>query len=364
LTPARGPRHGRAGRTLKALDRYLGTFALLALAAARRRRRFPVGWRRLAILKTAAIGDTLLLSPVLADLRGAHPDREIRVFLGPSNAAMATYLGGLPSEVLPIGDPLGSLRRLRAFHPDVVVDFEPWARINAMLAALSGAWCAGFATPGQPRHFAFDRAVPHARGCHEIWNYRRLAGTLGIASRSLPRLRVEEANPVEPGPPYAVLHAWSGGFMGERKEWPAERWVELARRLRGRGLRVALTGAGADVERSRRLAEAIGEGCVVLAGRTTLGQTAAALRGSAVVVSVNTGVMHLAAAVGARVVALNGPVPTLRWGALGARAQNLEPEVQGCGFLHLGFEYAGQRTDCMELTDLERVWRAVLPALG
>jgi hypothetical protein len=76
--------------------------------------------------------------------------------------------------------------------------------------------------------------------------------------------------------------------------------------------------------------------------------------------------MHLGAAVGAQVVALNGPVPTHRWGALGSRAVNLVPDGGGCAYLHLGFEYRGQRTDCMERIPPSAVWAALaarVPAL-
>jgi heptosyltransferase I len=78
-----------------------------------------------------------------------------------------------------------------------------------------------------------------------------------------------------------------------------------------------------------------------------------------VVVSVNTGVMHLAAIVGAPTVALNGPNRNGRWGPVGTRAIGVESPGEGCGYLHLGFEFDGQATDCMERITVERVVQAV-----
>jgi ADP-heptose:LPS heptosyltransferase len=77
------------------------------------------------------------------------------------------------------------------------------------------------------------------------------------------------------------------------------------------------------------------------------------------VVSVNTGVMHLAALVGARTVSLEGPVPVRRWGPVGARVRSVESALPNCGYLHLGFEYAGQRSDCMDGVSVDAVHAAI-----
>jgi len=82
------------------------------------------------------------------------------------------------------------------------------------------------------------------------------------------------------------------------------------------------------------------------------------LRRARLVVSVNTGVMHLAAIVGARLVAINGPNRNGRWGPIGPRAVGVEAPGKGCGYLHLGFNFDGQPTDCMERTTVDQVYSA------
>ena len=79
------------------------------------------------------------------------------------------------------------------------------------------------------------------------------------------------------------------------------------------------------------------------------------LRRARVVVSVNTGVMHLAAIVGAPTVSINGPNRNGRWGPVGPRALGVEAPGPGCGYLHLGFNFDGQATDCMERISVEQV---------
>jgi heptosyltransferase I len=78
-----------------------------------------------------------------------------------------------------------------------------------------------------------------------------------------------------------------------------------------------------------------------------------------VVVSVNTGVMHLAAIVGAPTVSINGPNRNGRWGPIGPRAFGVEAPGEGCGYLHLGFNFDGQATDCMERITVDHVESAV-----
>ena len=118
------------------------------------------------------------------------------------------------------------------------------------------------------------------------------------------------------------------------------RRARRAARRRGR----ALTGAPADREPSAAVAAALetrGARVENVAGRFRLRETVDVLAGAACVVSVNTGVMHLAAAAGVPTVALNGPTSSRRWGPLGPHVTNVDSELPGCGFLNLGFEYDG-----------------------
>jgi heptosyltransferase I len=82
------------------------------------------------------------------------------------------------------------------------------------------------------------------------------------------------------------------------------------------------------------------------------------------VVSVNTGIVHLAAATGVPTVALNGPTAGKRWGPVGERAASVESPYSGCGYLHFGWEYGGQREDCMKGIRVDRVLRVVTEAIG
>jgi len=120
--------------------------------------------------------------------------------------------------------------------------------------------------------------------------------------------------------PYLVLHPTRGIAAG-RERWPTARLGELARALAAEyGARVVVTGATAD----RTIAERVAAegGALSLAGRTTLAEFGALAEGALAVVAVDSGPMHIAAAVGAPtlgIFALQSDEPD-RWAPLGPRS--------------------------------------------
>ncbi len=105
----------------------------------------------------------------------------------------------------------------------------------------------------------------------------------------------------------------------ETKAWPIERYAALLPRLRGEfGLPLVITGSPGEAARAARLASAMAPGTAVsLAGRLGLGDLAALLARARLVVTGDSGPMHMAAAVGTPVVALFGPTWPERAGPWG-----------------------------------------------
>jgi len=344
----------------------VGIPLLVATGFFRRKRPLPREWSSLAVLKTAAIGDTILLSAALSDLRRSFPAARIVLLTGSDNYEAGRLLRGMDEVVrLDVRRPLRSLLLLRERAFDLFLDFGSWPRLDAVLATFSRSrWVAGFETPGQFRHCGFDLAVPHSGALHELENYRNLLRTLGVEPSALPAISPGWApkGGAAPGLPYAVFHPWPGGFRKEFKEWPFDRWIRLAVALSRLGYRVVVTGGVLDRERSEEMAGRGREaGADVRTGGEdlSLSGTAAILRDAAFLVTVDTGVMHLGAALGIPMVALQGPAPSRRWGPLSDRAIVLESPCPGCGYLNLGFEYPDDPPDCMGAITEEMVLGAV-----
>ena len=356
---------GRGSPFLRLLDRSLAVLLLIALGALSKRRELPSSPRRIGIMKSTGIGDMILATAIARDVIVDFPDAEVVLFAGGDNADLARLVPGARVVQLSTAKPWAALPLLRAERLDALIDLGQWSRLEALYSALSGArWSAGFATAGQRRHYAYDATAEHSATVSELDNYRRLTALLGARPQSLPRFEPSPQSPSPPAPdPYVVFHLWPGGYRSRLREWPAESWRSLARQLSEKGYSIVLTGAPADAERTDafvRSCNGLSTRLTPVAGRYRLDELVDVLGHASCVVSVNTGLMHLAAATDAPTVALNGPTSALRWGPIGANAVCVDSELPGCGYLNLGFEYEGNRTDCMCGITVERVVAAVL----
>jgi len=356
------------------LDRIVG-IPLVALfrVAPRRPRPDPASISRIGILKTAAIGDTLLLAGVLAAIRRQYPKAALVLITGDDNAPAAALLRHVLDDHVTIRprEPVASLRTIRGLRLDVLLECGPWPRLDALLATLSSArFRVGFRTRGQARHFGFDAVVDHSSMIHQFENLQNLAMAIGVTAFEPPSLRPPGILPRSRlrDRPVAVFHPWSGGYMGHVKQWAEERWVELAHSLYvARRMHVLVSGGPGDADKSRALANRIaaaGGAGHSIAGDFTLAELADVFASSDVVVSVNTGVMHLAALLGVPTVSLEGPAAAHRWGPVGPRVRSVASTVPGSGYLDLGFEYDGHRLDAMDGVSVSATLGAIDELLG
>jgi heptosyltransferase I len=348
------------------LDRYVGIPVLFALSIMSRRRRLPKTISRIGVSSSHTLGDTLINSAVVQDLRSHFPDAHLIFFAAPTNIGVARLLPG-PDEIVEISmtRPLSTINILRRSELDLLVDFTPWQRLTSFFALASGAkYTVGFESSGQYRHWHYDQTVKHLSTVHELENFRRLVRVLGVNATAEPKLNVSSYNPLSRASSIKtiVFHPWATGDLAIRREWPTEYWIRLGTMLADDSTEFYITGAPAQIHRSEDLCRKLRDaGLRAQPFRSSSGLAAlsAWLAKADLIVSVNTGIMHLAAILGCPTVALNGPTSTLRWGPVGPRTASVTPRGGGCGFLHLGFEFAGNPTDCMERTQVEDVFHEI-----
>jgi heptosyltransferase I len=316
-------------------------------------------------MKTVGIGDMVLATAIVRDIKVRYPDAALVLLTGPDNAGVARLLDDVEVVALPTAKPWASLPIIRGQRLDALLDLGQWTRLEAVYAALSGAtWTAGFETGIYRRHYAYDATVQHSAHLPELENFQRLAALMEVAPSARPHLSPSGSPPPElQDMPYVVFHLWPGGFRGELRQWPDDCWRQLMRRFMQEGCRIVLTGGPGDRRRMDAFLADYEEDMtyvVPAAGRYEMAELIDVLAGARCVVSVNTGLMHLAAASGAPTIALNGPTSSRRWGPVGENVVSVDSALPGCGYLNLGFEYDGQRTDCMSGIAVDRVVRAAL----
>ena len=358
----------RGSALLHYLDRAVGIPAIMVLGGTRRKRVAPRTIQTIGLLKTGAIGDTVLLSGIIADLRSAFPHAEITLFASAGNYEMAGMLEGLDRVVkIPMLNLLAGISAARVPALDVMLDFGQWSRTEAVIAFFSRAsFTLGFQTPRQHRHYAYDQTVEHSAAVHELENYRRLVRSLGISAQNSPFLRVSEENPLDVRD-YAVFHLWPGGRLKKLKQWPSKRWLRLIGEFAEQGIEVVLTGAPSDGSANRALVSALPSRLRSLvrdASGLNLRKTAAVLAHARIVVSVDTGVMHMAAALGVPLVTLHGPSSSKRWGPVSTKAIAIDAPHAGCGYVSLGWEYRFRRPPCMESISYDVVRDACMAAMS
>jgi heptosyltransferase I len=341
------------------LDRYCGIPAIAILGSLKSKRKLPSSIKSIGLLRLAGIGDTVLISAAVADLRFAFPQASLTFFSGPTNIEYVGMINGLDHVVeVSVRNVAAGLKAMRSAPVDVLIDFGPWPRLEALYTTLSKAsFTIGFRTPGQYRHFGYDLNVDHSQDLHELENFRNLVRPLGVKTISLPCLRRPQTE-IYPESPYVVLHLWAGGIRKELKQWPSERWVKLIEDFVARGMKVVLTGAPSDRNRNEAIISRVqpcARGLITNLAGVSLQVTATTLARSRLVVSVNTGVMHIAAALDVPLVALHGPTSSRRWGPISAKAVAVNSPLNGCGYLNLGWEYPAAPPACMECIPYEAV---------
>lgn len=344
----------RGNRILRWLDRYVGIPLVLFLGCFKRKRKIQKT-DEIAILITAGIGDTVLLTAILQGLR----NKKVTLFTGLSNAEMAKLISDVTVIPLSILHPLASLKKIRENKFDIFIDANPWPRINAIFSFFARTnFSIGYQRKGQYRHYVYDHFVEHTNQRHEIENLRDLFSCLGICSIYLPYLEMKIKKRMTN---LVALHPFAGGSRAYLKEWPEKKWIELINALNEQGLSVVLTGASKDQQRLELLKRSCKSPAMIEigAGKLSLKETAHLLSHSTATISVDTGIMHLAAAVGCPVIALHGPTSPKRWGALGKKVISLQwgENYQPC--IQLGFEGKCLSNHCMQGIEVSSVLSAL-----
>lgn len=351
-TPPQGPniRHVERGNfKLKFLDRYVGILAIVLLRSINfRRRSRPATMNSIGILTNAAIGDTILLSAVWKDIRSTYPHASIVVYATRSNLEICEMLFGKPYVVLlDIFNPIKSIRIVRNRMFDVFVDMGQWTRLNALMTFFSRSkYTIGFRTKGQYKHYLYDEAVDHRSDVHELHNFQRLATAMGVRGNHVPIIQLD--GPIGANPRSVVVHVAAGGTRSYLKQWPAEHWAVVVDHLTNKGYDVTFSGTTSDltdiddvVKRCRPTHQ-----INIAAGKYTLVESAALLARSFLVISVDTGIMHLAAALQCNLISLHGPSPASRWGPLNSNSITLASPYEKAPCLDLGFEFKCGNTTC------------------
>ena len=293
---------------------------------------------KVLLIKTSSLGDVVHNLPVATDIRRRFPEARIDWAVEEAYAPLVALHPSV-AAVIPVAirrwrsRPLGAstwseileLRRLfRKQAYDAVIDTQGLIKSALIARAARGrrhGFDAGSAREGLAARL-YDVTHHVARNLHAVTRNRLLvASALGYRAAAPAEygIRAGAADSEMRGRYAVFVHSASRAD----KLWPIERWIGLGRALQTRGMHCVLPwGSEEERRRSEAIAEALDTACVP--ALASLAKVAAMLAGAAAVVGVDTGLTHLAAALGVPVVALfcgTDPALTGVYGA--AQARNL-----------------------------------------
>lgn len=305
--------------------------------------------RRLLVVRLGAMGDVIHTMSAVASLRVAFPEIEIGWVIEERWAELLSTKGhplsGPRTPACPLVDSLhlvntkkwrrnafsmetraemrNAIREIRLQHYDVAADFQGAIK-SAMLARLAGATnVIGMAQPREaPARLLYKEHIA-TRGNHVIEHYHSLAE--GIVGQTFPTVPPEF--PCEPAAK-ASLSAKLGnrsegivvlnpGAGWAAKQWPAEKYGEVAKALARDGLRPVIN-FGPGEEELARAAEAASAGTASKLS-CSIAELIALTRRARLFIGGDTGPLHLAAALRVPVVAIFGPTDPARNGPFGTR---------------------------------------------
>ena len=267
-------------------------------------------------IKTSSLGDVIHHMPAVVDARKAHPGAAF-TWLVEEAFAPLVRLHTAVSYVIPVAwrrwrkslyspptlsEIAASLRAIRDLHFDDIVDTQGLLR-SAVIARAARGRRHGYDSSSirEPIASAFyDKRYRISRDLHAVERNRLLSGlALGYSPQGAPDFGLDRARFSRTGSRYGLLlHATAR----PEKLWPEEHWITLGKRLdRNTELRL-LWGTDLERARSEHIAAAIPGAHVEK--RKPLDQVAALIAGAQFVVGVDTGLLHLAAALGVPLVAI------------------------------------------------------------
>lgn len=298
--------------------------------------------RRLLFVKPSSLGDIVHAMPVLDVLRRHYPAARITWLVKREWADFVGRVEGV-DEIVSVGPALGgwagAVPRLRAAGFDLAIDLQGLLRSGAM-AWLSGArYRIGFANAreGSPCFYTHRVPVPRSE-MHAVDRYLLITDAMGAPRSESPRFRfklsAEDVSMVDDllGERNLGRDArWIAMNVSARwptKRWPVQSFAALIDELTAKGLGpVVLFGAPSERDSAADVSRLTASSPINLVGQISVGLLPALLRKAAVLVTNDSGPMHVAAAVGTPVVAMFGPTSPARTGPYGAGHQVLRTAI-------------------------------------
>jgi len=302
------------------------------------------------------LGDVVLSLPAVRDLRRNFPEARIEVL---ARRAVAGLYGAV-TEVDAIRESRGLRADARAlegaFDVGVLLTNSFGSALALRLGGVPERW--GYATDGRGVLLTRRaRVLPEIRGRSQVYYYRAMLAGVGLRVTAAPEAGLRApAEWLEAADRLLGPGAWiglsPGAAFGPAKRWPPARFAAAGDRLAERtGAQVAILGAPSERPLAEAVASAMRHPARVLAGETSLPELVGVLSRLRVLVTNDSGPMHVASALGTPVAAVFGPTDPSETAPVGPARLVSEPvHCAPCGLRACPIDHR-----CMTRVAAERV---------
>jgi len=325
--------------------------------------------QNILIIRPGGIGDAVLLIPAIIALKNAYPHACISVLAEKRNSAIfslcpevdAIFNYDKPAEIFAV---------LRGTY-DVVIDTEQWHRLSAVVArCLRATQSIGFAT--NERKKLFTHAIGYSHDAYEVRSFKELLTPLmGTVSANpdanflmIPTDAARHATQMlESFSGKRVVALFPGGSIPERR-WGSDRFHILAQLLMKRGYAVVVVGGDDDRESGAEITRNLGINAITLCGKSSLIETAAVLQEAAILISGDSGILHIGYGLGIKTVALFGPGIEIKWAPRGKNHVAINKNLSCSPCTKFGYTpHCKNDAACMKQISAAEVYSAAITLL-
>jgi ADP-heptose:LPS heptosyltransferase len=315
-------------KLLKTVDSIVGPLALrLAVNSGLGKIRTSINQNteKVLVIRPGGIGDAALLLPTLKILKDLIPAAQVHILCEPRNAGVFAH-SPFVSKIFNYNR-LGDLKKLRDIEYDCIFDTEQSHFLTgAFVALLKGYKKIGFATEGRGK--AYDVSVQYFHDEYEASSFFRLfaAGIENWPEKFQLRppyfpptdQEMIKVNALLADIKKEVVCMFPGASIKERF-WPIDRWSKVADELSKLEKQPIIIGGRAEINMSQGIIAAAKTPIRNLCGKLSLSETTALLERSRLLISTDSGILHIGAMCNIPTVSLFGPGIADKWGPKGEK---------------------------------------------
>jgi ADP-heptose:LPS heptosyltransferase len=335
----------------------------------------PIKPRNILFICIGGIGDVLFMTPALLRFSIAWPEARYHFLVTSCGSRQVIEKHPQTGEIIEIAPRIGALatriRDLRRLRIDLVFSSSGTNPLFcSAIGIVSGARTRAGEALGIGR-FLYTITCPYNDNELEVMANARIADAVAGSGNYVEKCAVWTSEQdrtrgaavmqhVSQRELVVGMHVGSGGAMAY-KRWPAERFIELGKRIiETYNMPIVLFGGRDEIDESAFAAHEIGAQCHSVAGALSVQETFEAMKYCTLFISGDTGPMHLAAAAGCRVIALFGPTRPQKTAPWGDRHVIITPDTDCTACYNFRKKAIGCAShNCMRQISVDMVTRRI-----